>query len=95
MNTFFFLYIQLYLGPSFTHLQMPYRSFYIGASTPKQNPEYYLNCINELYRIYLMEIAHKSTSFIPLVINTHGWTRGKNFLSIFLKFNAMYYFYQL
>ncbi|ORX49701.1 hypothetical protein BCR36DRAFT_353398 [Piromyces finnis] len=67
------------LGPSFTHIQQPYRSFYIGASTPKQNPEYYLNCINELYKTYMMEVAHKSNTFTPLIINTHGWTRGIGF----------------
>lgn len=67
------------LGPSFTHLQMPYRSFFIGATTPKQNPDYYLNCINELYKTYMLEIAHKSPSYTPLIINTHGWVRGIGF----------------
>jgi len=79
------------IGPSFTHLQMPYRSFYIGASTPKQNPDYYLNCINELYKTYMMEIAHRSNTFTPLVINTHGWIRGMLIKYTFFKYIYIYY----
>jgi len=62
---------------------MPYRSFFIGATTPKQNPDYYLNCINELYKTYMLEIAHKSPSYTPLIINTHGWVRGIVFFFFF------------
>jgi len=72
---------------------MPYRSFFIGATTPKQNPDYYLNCINELYKTYMLEIAHKSPSYTPLIINTHGWVRGIVFFFFFFLILFFFFFF--
>jgi len=72
---------------------MPYRSFFIGATTPKQNPDYYLNCINELYKTYMLEIAHKSPSYTPLIINTHGWVRGIVFFFFFFLISFFFFFF--
>ncbi|KAI6004312.1 hypothetical protein EDD15DRAFT_2192181 [Pisolithus albus] len=75
-------------GPPFTHPTLPYRAQYIGSSTPRANPSYYLSAIKTLLETYRLEIhvptfADTSTSnddriedVIPLVVNTMGWTKG-------------------
>ncbi|CAG8503501.1 18612_t:CDS:2 [Acaulospora morrowiae] len=71
-------------GPSFTHIQQPYRSYFLGHTTPRDDPDYYLNCLRELIIVYRRDIscgpnfgmyADDKTPYIPLVINTHGWVR--------------------
>ncbi|TPX63692.1 hypothetical protein SpCBS45565_g06430 [Spizellomyces sp. 'palustris'] len=65
------------LGPPFTHLQPPRRSFYLGATSPKHDPDFYLECLHELYHEYEGTIAGgKNGNMVPLVINTHGWIKG-------------------
>ncbi|KND01333.1 polynucleotide 5'-hydroxyl-kinase [Spizellomyces punctatus DAOM BR117] len=65
------------LGPPFTHLQPPRRSFYLGATSAKHDPDYYLECLHELYNEYENTIAGtNSGNMVPLVINTHGWIKG-------------------
>ena len=59
-------------GPPFTHLRQPHKSFYIGATTPKHDPDFYLACITQLYNDYLAT----SSKDVPLVINTQGWIKG-------------------
>ncbi|KAI6039237.1 hypothetical protein EDC04DRAFT_2686819 [Pisolithus marmoratus] len=75
-------------GPPFTHPSLPYRAHYIGSSTPRANPSYYLSAIQSLLETYRLEIhtpalPDTSTSndgriedVIPLVVNTMGWTKG-------------------
>ncbi|KAI6140917.1 hypothetical protein EDD17DRAFT_1667529 [Pisolithus thermaeus] len=75
-------------GPPFTHPTLPYRAQYIGSSTPRANPSYYLSAIQTLLETYRLEVhvpalADTSTSsdgriedVIPLVVNTMGWTKG-------------------
>ncbi|KAI6099090.1 hypothetical protein F5141DRAFT_1219281 [Pisolithus sp. B1] len=75
-------------GPPFTHPTLPYRAQYIGSSTPRANPSYYLSAIQTLLETYKLEVhvpalADTSTSsdgriedVIPLVVNTMGWTKG-------------------
>ncbi|KAI8852822.1 Pre-mRNA cleavage complex II protein Clp1-domain-containing protein [Chytridium lagenaria] len=62
------------LGPPFTHLQNPKKSFYIGQASPKSCPDFYSACVCELYSDYLMTVSNGDC--IPLVINTDGWIKG-------------------
>ncbi|KAI6039252.1 hypothetical protein EDC04DRAFT_3112463 [Pisolithus marmoratus] len=75
-------------GPPFTHPSLPYRAHYVGSSTPRANPFYYLSAIQSLLETYRLEIhipALPDTSIsndgriedvVPLVVNTMGWTKG-------------------
>ncbi|KAF9586350.1 Polynucleotide 5'-hydroxyl-kinase grc3 [Lunasporangiospora selenospora] len=45
------------LGVPFTHLRQPYRAFFAGNSTPRDDPDYYMDCIRELVRTYYSEIV--------------------------------------
>ncbi|ORX92775.1 hypothetical protein K493DRAFT_338632 [Basidiobolus meristosporus CBS 931.73] len=68
-------------GPPFTHLQKPYRSYFIGNTTPRDDPGYYMACIRELVNVYRQELACKINSNgeeikAPLVINTQGWVKN-------------------
>ncbi|CAG8709046.1 15277_t:CDS:2, partial [Cetraspora pellucida] len=44
-------------GSPFTHIQQPYRSYYIGSNTPLDDPNYYLDCLRELVIVYRCDIA--------------------------------------
>ena len=46
------------LGAPFTHPRQPYRAFFVGNSTPRDDPEYYIACIQELVRTYYREVSH-------------------------------------
>ncbi|OQR94587.1 hypothetical protein ACHHYP_01124 [Achlya hypogyna] len=59
------------LGPGFTHLQPPFRSYYFGFSSPKADPTMYMQAIGTLLAAYT---AKDPT--IPLVINTDGWIKS-------------------
>jgi polynucleotide 5'-kinase involved in rRNA processing len=61
------------IGPPFTHLQTPAKAYFIGSNTPKQNPDYYMNCLLELFSEYMKNYKNK----MPLIINTQGWVKGK------------------
>ncbi|KAK9702928.1 Polynucleotide 5'-hydroxyl-kinase grc3 [Basidiobolus ranarum] len=68
-------------GPPFTHLQVPYRSHFIGNTTPRDDPGHYLNCLRELVNVYRRELSRKidangEEARIPLVINTQGWVKN-------------------
>ncbi|RCH84141.1 Polynucleotide 5'-hydroxyl-kinase grc3, partial [Rhizopus stolonifer] len=66
-------------GPSFTHQQLePVRSFFVGATTPRSNPDYYSACVQELFRHYQHDQTGNS-EWIPLVINTQGWISGAGY----------------
>ncbi|KAI5984811.1 hypothetical protein EDC04DRAFT_2831401 [Pisolithus marmoratus] len=74
-------------GP-FTHPSLPYRAHYVGSSTPRANPSYYLSAIQSLLETYRLEIHipalpdtwtsndGRIEDVIPLVVNTMGWTKG-------------------
>ncbi|KAF9970099.1 Polynucleotide 5'-hydroxyl-kinase grc3, partial [Actinomortierella ambigua] len=80
------------LGPPFTHFRPPRRAFYVGHSTPRDDPDYYMMCIQELVRTYFEEISHTrhwdeddeyhsdtengDDDHIPLIVNTQGWIKG-------------------
>ncbi|KAI9003160.1 Pre-mRNA cleavage complex II protein Clp1-domain-containing protein [Gaertneriomyces semiglobifer] len=65
------------LGPPFTHMQPPYHSLLIGATSPKDDPDYYLACLRQLCSTYRTELScGPQGAPVPLVINTHGWVKG-------------------
>ncbi|KAF8590302.1 hypothetical protein K439DRAFT_1330498 [Ramaria rubella] len=45
-------------GPSFTHPTLPYRAHYVGHTTPRSSPAYYLSCIQALMQTYLMDVQY-------------------------------------
>eukprot|EP01097_Dermamoeba_algensis_P005722 TRINITY_DN3621_c0_g1_i1.p1 TRINITY_DN3621_c0_g1~~TRINITY_DN3621_c0_g1_i1.p1 ORF type:complete len:211 (+),score=47.95 TRINITY_DN3621_c0_g1_i1:27-635(+) len=57
-------------GLPYTHLQPPIRSHFIGASTPKEDPEFYLENIKCLLKF---KESNKELDKYPLIINTQGW----------------------
>ncbi|ORZ07051.1 hypothetical protein BCR41DRAFT_389064, partial [Lobosporangium transversale] len=82
------------LGAPFTHPRQPYRAFFVGNSTPRDDPEYYMACIKELIKTYYSEVTHTQTwmdaddidynssvedEHIPLIINTQGWIKGMGY----------------
>jgi polynucleotide 5'-hydroxyl-kinase GRC3/NOL9 len=70
------------LGPPFTHFRNSFRSFYLGVTSPKGNPDEYLKALIDLLTIYRRELSH-----LPLLVNTCGWTKGIGYdiLSHFLE----------
>ncbi|TPX62382.1 hypothetical protein PhCBS80983_g00521 [Powellomyces hirtus] len=66
------------LGPPYTHLSQPYRSAYIGDTSPRSDPDYYLACLRHLFHVYETEVAHGDDDgeSVPVVVNTHGWIKG-------------------
>jgi polynucleotide 5'-kinase involved in rRNA processing len=70
--TFAFLLLKPNIGPAFTHLIQPDASFFIGATSPKHDPDYYLACIMELWQ----KFKSSASVGIPLVVNTQGWIKG-------------------
>ncbi|CAG8564369.1 14178_t:CDS:2 [Funneliformis mosseae] len=74
-------------GPPFTHIQQPYRSYFIGHNSPRDDPDYYLDCLRELVTAYRRDIACGSEYgmyddgqvHVPLIINTHGWSKGMGY----------------
>ncbi|KAI8367514.1 uncharacterized protein BYT42DRAFT_129126 [Radiomyces spectabilis] len=69
------------LGPPFTHQHWkPMRSYFIGSTSPKDDPSYYMDCLTELLQIWRFnfdnDAADQESEKVPLVVNTHGWTRG-------------------
>lgn len=68
------------LGPPYTHQQIqPERSFFFGSASPRNNPDYYLECINELVDHWKRDQAavfDDESEWIPLVVNTQGWVSG-------------------
>ncbi|KAI9144476.1 hypothetical protein BKA69DRAFT_1122321 [Paraphysoderma sedebokerense] len=67
------------LGPPYTHQHQPYRTAFIGSTSPKNDPDYYISCISSLLKAYqgLIPTTWESEgTLIPLVINTQGWIKG-------------------
>ncbi|KAG9309858.1 hypothetical protein JVU11DRAFT_10238 [Chiua virens] len=75
-------------GPPFTHPSLPYRSHYIGSTSPRASPSHYLHSVQSLLEVYKLDLQFPVTNneslpgderiydAIPLVVNTMGWTRG-------------------
>nr|VWP00571.1 Uncharacterized protein [Ganoderma boninense] len=74
-------------GPSFSHPSIPYAAHFVGATSPKTTPSHYVDSIQALMQLYELEIQNlaleesgsadgRTSSFIPLVVNTMGWTKG-------------------
>ncbi|KAG0344175.1 Polynucleotide 5'-hydroxyl-kinase grc3 [Podila humilis] len=80
------------LGAPFTHPRQPHRAFFVGNSTPRDNPDYYISCVKELVKTYYGQVSHTRTwadddeddyhsdddedEHIPLIINMQGWIKG-------------------
>ncbi|EQC36605.1 hypothetical protein SDRG_06047 [Saprolegnia diclina VS20] len=62
------------LGPSYTHLQPAYRSLYFGYSSPKADPQQYIQAIASLLQAY-----EAKDPTIPLVLNTDGWIKSMGY----------------
>ncbi|KAF8979194.1 Polynucleotide 5'-hydroxyl-kinase grc3 [Entomortierella lignicola] len=83
------------LGAPFTHPRQPHRAFFVGNSTPRDDPDYYMACIKELVKTYYSQISHTRAweedaeddyhsdddedEHIPLIINTQGWIKGMGY----------------
>ncbi|KAF9381501.1 Polynucleotide 5'-hydroxyl-kinase grc3 [Podila verticillata] len=83
------------LGAPFTHPRQPYRAFYVGNSTPRDDPDYYISCVKELVKTYYGQVSHTRTwaedeeddyhsdddedEHIPLIVNTQGWIKGMGY----------------
>ncbi|XP_015767061.1 PREDICTED: polynucleotide 5'-hydroxyl-kinase NOL9-like [Acropora digitifera] len=61
------------LGPPFTHIQQPERSVFFGDVTPRDKPDFYIQCVRYVFETYA-ENYRKSK--IPLIVNTLGWVKG-------------------
>ena len=57
------------------------RSHHIGATSPRDDPQHYLQCVLELFQHYKQLLAQHPSC--PLVINTSGWIQGKGLELLF------------
>ncbi|GAA5810990.1 hypothetical protein MFLAVUS_004419 [Mucor flavus] len=69
------------LGPAYTHQHIePERSFFFGSTSPRSDPDYYLECINELVDHWKQDQEkvqiEEEAEWIPLIVNTQGWVSG-------------------
>lgn len=69
-------------GPPFTHPsastgshQRTVRAHYIGANSPKDNPEHFVECAVDLMTQYQKHLTFGSTRG-PIIINSPGWIIG-------------------
>ncbi|XP_065829994.1 polynucleotide 5'-hydroxyl-kinase NOL9-like isoform X2 [Oscarella lobularis] len=62
-------------GPAFCHQQEPVISHFFGDVTPKRRPGFYLDCVESCIRYFETTTTTKH-SFVPLIVNCHGWVRG-------------------
>ncbi|KDE04810.1 hypothetical protein MVLG_04774 [Microbotryum lychnidis-dioicae p1A1 Lamole] len=46
------------LGPSFTHLSVPMASYFIGQTSPANDPTSYLDAIHKLYQLFEHEVEY-------------------------------------
>ncbi|KAL8881612.1 MAG: hypothetical protein Q9198_001215 [Flavoplaca austrocitrina] len=57
------------------------RSHHIGATSPRDDPQHYLQCVLELFKHYKqLLVQHPSC---PLVVNTAGWIQGRGLELLF------------
>ncbi|GAB9463334.1 Polynucleotide 5'-hydroxyl-kinase nol9 [Globisporangium polare] len=67
------------LGPGFTHMKMPLRSFFCGGTNPGNDPLYYMQAVKSLLRLYEAKWGNGTSNgnkSVPLVINTDGWVKS-------------------
>ncbi|KAI8058760.1 hypothetical protein BDF21DRAFT_429949 [Thamnidium elegans] len=69
------------LGPAYTHQHIePERSFFFGSTSPRSNPDYYLECIHALVDHWKQDQEkvqiEEESEWIPLIVNTQGWVSG-------------------
>lgn len=65
------------LGPGFTHMKMPLRSFFCGGTNPGNDPLYYMQAVKSLLRLYEAKWGNGTCNkSVPLVINTDGWIKS-------------------
>ncbi|GMF12029.1 unnamed protein product [Phytophthora lilii] len=77
------------LGPGFSHMKNPIRSFFCGNTNPGNDPLYYMKAVKSLLRLYETKWGGQDTSnkgntsprkrqraCVPLVINTDGWIKS-------------------
>ncbi|KAL8946743.1 MAG: hypothetical protein Q9222_006901 [Ikaeria aurantiellina] len=69
-------------GPPFCHptadvdgLKFAFRSHHTGASSPRDDPDHYLQCIIDLLQCYKQILKYQPD--LPLVMNAPGWIQGK------------------
>lgn len=63
-------------GPPHMHLRRPVSSYFIGETSPANEPDKYLDCLTSLLRHPLLT---QNAKLLPLVVNTHGWVKGVGF----------------
>ncbi|KAK6099398.1 Polynucleotide 5'-hydroxyl-kinase grc3 [Batrachochytrium dendrobatidis] len=71
------------LGPAFTTQRDSYRSFFIGSTAPKDDPDFFSACVLELVNVWQTELIK-----MPLIVNTNGWIKGTGYdlLAHFLRY---------
>ncbi|KAF4545706.1 Pre-mRNA cleavage complex II Clp1 [Lasiodiplodia theobromae] len=69
-------------GPPFTHpsastgsYQRTIRSHFIGANSPKDNPEHFIECVVDLMTHYQKHLTFGNTHG-PIIVNSPGWIIG-------------------
>ena len=66
-------------GPAFSHLFKPAFQIYVGDTSPKANPEFYLTCIARTFEVFKELKSLKEYAKMKLVVNTQGWVKGIGF----------------
>lgn len=77
----------IFTGPAFTHPTIPNFAHYIGATSPQASPSQYLSAVQSLVQLYRLDVQSpynayaevedgRISEYIPLVVNTMGWTKG-------------------
>jgi len=73
------------LSPPFANSHLDARRrFFIGSTSPRDDPDYYMACLTELLLVWGNEFGgvqvHDDATMVqqqvPLIINTHGWIKG-------------------
>ncbi|POM68466.1 hypothetical protein PHPALM_15370 [Phytophthora palmivora] len=68
------------LGPGFSHMKNPIRSFFCGNTNPGNDPLYYMKAVKSLLRLYEVKFGNQNSNTsnprVPLVINTDGWIKS-------------------
>ncbi|CEG44771.1 nuc156 family protein [Plasmopara halstedii] len=71
------------LGPGYSDMKNPIRSFFCGNTNPGNDPLYFIKAIKSLLRLYDIKWSSHSRSSsssdkqsVPLIINTDGWIKS-------------------
>ncbi|KAF9442907.1 hypothetical protein P691DRAFT_738484 [Macrolepiota fuliginosa MF-IS2] len=74
-------------GPPYTHLTVPLRAHFVGATTPRSTPSWYLDAVRDLVEVWRVDVQHAPVGegecddegigeTTPLIVNTMGWVKG-------------------